>query len=382
MLALANDQPQKISFDFYGDTIELRVNESVQVPFRMPITPSSIAAFYNGMQQADFTGVTNALKSYSERQQPDDWLFYQLIRSTAENLSPKAANYERYTLYKWYLLLQTGYTAMLTITPDKMLLYIQSDEEVFEIPCRNRNGKQYVCLNYHDYSPIDFTKEIFQELNIGIPDQGKSFTYKITRLPAFRQESYTVKELQFDYYQKDYNFKVLVNNQVQKIFANYPVVDYRYYFDMPVSSITHSSLIQLLKEQVKKMNQKKGVDYLMRFTRYAFPYASDSKIYGKEKRLSPEQTLLYEYSDCEDRAAFFFYLVKEIYNLSMIVLEYPDHITVAVRFSSPVGNTVMHKGQAYSICEATPQRHDLRLGQSLHHLRKMPFEVVYEYEPK
>ena len=106
------------------------------------------------------------------------------------------------------------------------------------------------------------------------------------------------------------------------------------------------------------------------------------KNFGKEKRLSPEQTLLYENSDCEDRAAFFFYLVKEIYDLPMIVLSYPEHITIAVQFSKSVGNPIYYKGNEYSICEATPQRQDLKLGQSIPHLKKVPFDVVYEYRPQ
>jgi hypothetical protein len=65
----------------------------------------------------------------------------------------------------------------------------------------------------------------------------------------------------------------------------------------------------------------------------------------------------------------------------MIVLQYPDHITVAVQFDNQVGNAIVYKGQSYTICEATPQRHDLRMGQAPQHLRKTAYEVVYEYQP-
>ncbi|EDM34037.1 hypothetical protein PBAL39_07035 [Pedobacter sp. BAL39] len=54
------------------------------------------------------------------------------------------------------------------------------------------------------------------------------------------------------------------------------------------------------------MRQKKGIDYLMRFTRYAFLYEDDSENFGKEKLLSPEETLFADHSDCDDRAALFF----------------------------------------------------------------------------
>lgn len=97
--------------------------------------------------------------------------------------------------------------------------------------------------------------------------------------------------------------------------------------------------------------------------------------------MSPEETLLYDESDCEDRAALFFYLVKEIYNLPMIVLSYPDHVTVAVKFSKPFGNTIDYKGEKYSICEPTPQQEDLPIGRTLSQLANTPYKIVYEYAP-
>ena len=120
----------------------------------------------------------------------------------------------------------------------------------------------------------------------------------------------------------------------------------------------------------------------MRFTRYAFLFEPDSRQFGNEKRLSPEQTLLYEQSDCDDRAALFFYLVKEIYNLPMLVLAFPEHVTIAVKFDKPVGTPIMYKGEKYSVCEPTPQKQDLKLGQLSPNLDKATYEIAYAYIPR
>lgn len=368
--------------NFYGDSIFLQTPASPALGNKNKLSEPVIINFYEELKKQGFATIVENLVAYKKEHQLDDWLYYQLIRTVAGVITPKAANYHKYTLIKWFLLKQSGYDATISYFNNKMLFYVQTDEEVFEVPYHMKNNKQYVCLNYHDYGEIDFKKESFKEVKV---EPGKSliaFTYKITRLPEFKPENYAVKELQFDYGQHDYHFKVLVNDQVKKIFANYPVVDYAFYFNIPLSKTTYGSLIPLLRENIKGMSQANGVDYLMRFTRYAFAFETDTKNFGKEKRLSPEQTLLYENSDCEDRAAFFFYLVKEIYDLPMIVLSYPEHITIAVQFSKPVGNPIYYKGNEYSICEATPQRLDLKLGQSIPHLKKVPFDVVYEYRPQ
>ncbi len=371
-----------VLFEFYGDQIEFPYDQSDLILFPGPLSEPAIQSFYASMLETNFQPIIKSLLNYKEKQKPDDWLFYQLIRKTAQQISPKAENYQRYTLYKWFFLSKVGYDATMAIGNEHLLFYVQSDETIYNIPFRIRDGKQYVCLNYHDYGTIDFEKERFADVeHIYIPEARKSFSYKVTQLPAFRPDDYSEKELTFNYYQTEYNFKIKLNQQVKTIFTNYPVVDYGLYFNIPLSKETYNSLIPSLKKSLKSMTTKNGIDYLMRFTRYAFLFESDSKTFGTEKRLTPEQTLLYETSDCEDRAALFFYLVKEIYDLPMIVLSYPKHITIAVKFDKPVGHSIVYNGNKYSVCEPTPQKEDLRLGQSLPDLKKTSYEVVYAYLP-
>jgi hypothetical protein len=377
----ANEGGKQSSYIFfYGDTIHISLDSSVYEDYQKPISEETIRNFYDHLNQTAIGTIVDSILAYKKQRDLDDWVYYHLIRATAEKLSPKAQNYERYTLYKWFLLVKSGYASLLSITSDKILLYIQSDEEVFEIPVRRHNGRQYVCLNYHDYGQIDFVKNVFSEVDAGFEPSGKAFSYVIRKLPDFSSQRYLTREIDFDYYQKDYRFNILVNPDVQKIFTNYPVLNYSYYFNMPMSRITYGSLIPLLKTHLSKLDKKKGVDYLMHFTRYAFAYESDSAQFGKEKRLSAEQTLLYNYTDCEDRAAFFFYLVKEIYDLPMIVLAYPKHVTVAVSFGKKMGKTAIeYKGGYYYVCEPSSQQVDLQIGEMLPGWKNSSYQIVYEY---
>ena len=381
VMADASAQGQPLRFDYFGETIELQVNPSL-----FPRSPE-IYSNENAVDDlaridtAGFAAIAKQLLAYKEKKQLDDWLYYQLIRKTAGAISPKADNYYRYTLYKWFLLTRSGYEATIKLSKSKMLFYVRSDENIYNIPFYTKDGRQFVCLNYHDYgSQIDFTKEVFTELPLPAP-AGLPFSYRITRLPVFNASAYEEKNIQFSYQQTDYSFRVKLNPQVQTIFANYPVVDYAAYFNIPLSAETYGSLIPLLKKNTASMSVKEGVNYLMHFTRYAFLFKPDAEVFGGEKRLTPEQTLLYPESDCEDRAALFFCLVKELYNLPMLVLNYPQHVTIAVKFDKPVGKPVLYKGEKYSVCEPTPQKADLGIGQLLPSLKHQSYEVAYAYTP-
>ncbi len=372
-----------ISFDFYGNLVELNLDKSGIISYNAPLSESSLQTFQKEIAVSTTTPLIQALLDYKKQYQLDDWLYYQLIRKTAQQISPKAENYYRYTLYKWFLLTRSGYDATLKTNGEKLLFYVQTNESIYNIPFYLKNGKQYVCLNYHDYGGyINFEKEKFTEVSLPVIEAQNGFSYKVTHLPDFRLADYEDKELQFNFRETNYHFKVKMNPQIKTIFANYPVVDYESYFNIPLSKETYSSLIPLLKKNIKGMNTRNGVDYLMRFTRYAFLFETDSEVFGKEKRLSPEQTLLYEQSDCEDRAALFFCLLKEIYNLPIIVLAYPEHVTIAVKFAKPVGTPIIYNGMKYSVCEPTPQKQDLAVGQLLPKLKKEYYEVVYAYTPR
>src|SRR5690606_18790133 len=236
------------------------------------------------------------------------------------------------------------------------------------------DGKKYTCLNFHDYGKLFQRADTYIPVKIKVPEATNDFSYKITKLPDFVPANYIEKQIAFNDGHKAYHFNIKLNNDISDLFKNYPGVDFETYFNIPLSKETYQSLIPALKENLKGKSEKDGVDYLMRFTRYAFLYENDEENFGKEKRLSPEQTLLNTYSDCDDRAALFFYLVKEIYNLPMITLLYPTHITMAVQFEHPIGDAILYNGKYYSVCEPTPQAQTLDIGQLSEELKNQSYQ--------
>jgi hypothetical protein len=371
-----------VRFAFCGDSIIIPVNESVYVPYSETLSPASIRSFYEILNAGNWKQIVDVLLAYRDEKQLNDWVYYQLVRHTVQELAPKADNYYRYTLFKWFLMVKSGYDAALSIRNDQLLFYIYSTDDISGIPFYLKNNRQYVCLNIHDYAKAANEPPFFiRSVEVEGTGSGNPFSYKITRLPEFNVSMYDSKEISFPFKNRTYNFVIKLNPQVKSIFSNYPVVDYASYFNIPLSDETYKSLIPLLKMNLNRMKLKKGVDYLMNFTRYAFLYEDDQANFGREKRMGAEETLLSKASDCDDRAALFFFLVKEIYNLPIIAVLYPTHITVAVQFDKPIGQTIEYNGNQYSICEPTPQATHLSLGQVAPKYRQMDYKVVYAYSP-
>ena len=183
--------------DFFGQPVFLNLSSTNNDIAKLPLSKLAIEQFYLQHLKDSLSDVVTILQQYKQRHNPDDWLFYQLIRRTAQQLSPKEKNYHLYTLYKWFLLTRTGYDAILTISSSKVLFYIQCDENIYNIPNRRRDGKQYVCLNAHDYyNNINFITEKFEEINLPHPTTTQTFSYKVSRLPDIAASEYLEKDLQ------------------------------------------------------------------------------------------------------------------------------------------------------------------------------------------
>ncbi len=326
---------------------------------------------------------TKQISQLKESLSLPDWLVYQLVRRLAEQIYSKYDNYMYYTVLKWALLSASGYDPIVFRSKNKILLYIQSPDIIYNLPIKTIGNKQYVCLNYHDYGhEIQFDSEQFsQQFNFS-KKEVMEFHYTMKTLPSFQSESYIEKNISFTYKNQKQEYSVLINSEIQDYFTNYPVTEYRYQFNIPFSDITYNSLIPKLKAKLKKSSIEKGVEYLMVFVRDGFQFETDTKLFGREKRLSAEETLAYNSSDCEDRSALFFLLVKEIYNVPMAIVSYPEHVNVAVLLSKKNGKQILVDNLSLTICEPTPQKKKRGIGWMPRVIRKQPYEIAYFYNPK
>ena len=311
-----------------------------------------------------------------------DWYYYQLIRKVSQEFIPKEKDYWGYTYCKWFFLSKTGFRPVLFTIDNKLLLYVKSNSNIYNIPIKMINGEQYVCMNYHDYNyDVPIEKKTSQIIPTSFIENGADFDYMISQTPNFPEEKYVNRHLAFKYKGGLEKYEIKVCPEIKDYFTNYPVTDYRFQFNIPFSKPTYASLIPFLKKSLREKSTEEGVEYIMFLVRNAFDYGPDSSIYGREKRFSPEETLASDWSDCEDHAALFFALVREVYDLPMVVISYQDHINVGVNLKTPKGKPVIHNGSRYTICEPTPQKKSLQMGQLEKKLRKQPLEVVYEYIP-
>ena len=123
-----------IRFDFCGSPVELTIDKSLIKTLGDTRDLPTLRAFCDELLKEDYRSLAENLADYRSKKEMDDWLFYQFVRYTAQQISPKAADYYQYTIYKWFLLQISGYSPVLRLSEGKLLFYVQSNDRIYNIP--------------------------------------------------------------------------------------------------------------------------------------------------------------------------------------------------------------------------------------------------------
>ncbi|NTV46216.1 MAG: hypothetical protein HGB11_06770 [Chlorobiales bacterium] len=150
--------------------------------------------------------------------------------------------------------------------------------------------------------------------------------------------------------QGSYSLPVMVNMNLIRYYESCPQLDIRLHFSQPVNA----DLVPLLIEPFKKLLAQKNlsgaeaVQFLLTFCHQAFTHQDDKKNTGIEHHNFVEETLVANASDCEDFVLLFSVLLRGVLGYSVVGLEYPNHVSLAVALPEGYG-----KGERYRYKEKT-----------------------------
>jgi hypothetical protein len=280
--------------------------------------------------------------------QLNDWGFCLLINQIAKGLYPDSEN--KRNLFIWFMLAKSGYDAKVGYDKNEVVLLLPSVHVIYRTPYLTMGGEKYYIASFDLYPKKAKSVYTYEGSYPGAP---MSIVLDIENPPLIRQNVEN-KTLKFRYNEKDYAVRVDVKKDAIDFYSVYPQTDYNVYFDASLSPEARYSLVHALKPIIEDKTEAEAVNILLRFVQTAFEYKKDEVQFGREKPFFAEETLFYPFSDCEDRAVLFAYLVRTLIGLEVIGLDYPGHISTAVKFSTDIkGDSVEYNGSKYCICDAT-----------------------------
>ncbi|MBX2929284.1 MAG: hypothetical protein KF852_15730 [Saprospiraceae bacterium] len=338
-----------VAVPFYSSLVEIAYHQGMQVKIPVRSNEQSIVHYYHKLLETDYTTLLNDLEQKRQELKLNDWMYYALLRSSVNQIFSNHTAFEK-ELIAWFLVSHSGYDTRLMYTSDAAYLYLYVEEEVFELPFIREDRRNFTYIPYPVKYPI-VARGAFL-LDFTAMRGGKALSFQWKNFPDFPARPLE-KKLQLRHRDTLYDINVTLDRTIVEIIANQPIVEEGAYFRVPMSPLLAASLLPQLERIISGKSRKEALEILVSFTRSSFVYQDDKVAFGRSKPMIAEEVFFYPQSDCEDRAVLLFHLVKSLLNLEVIVIAFPDHISIGIEADIPCAATVSYRDRRYCICDPT-----------------------------
>lgn len=366
-------QNANTTIPFYSTKVNLVFSKAATLPKINRIEADQFVAFYKKMESRPYQTLLTSLQSQQILLNLNDWYFFELIHKT---VNKTYVNYNRSQkdLFIWFLLNKAGFDSRIAHINSSVYVYVYSKDAIFECPMFKENGRTYINLTSLLHRKEEKVNSLYT------PDfkpnpRGKSFSFDLKKTPSFPSKI-GKKTIFFNYEEKRIELKVQYDAALVERMKKYPFVAEAAYIEKGLSDILKRSLIAQVKYQIRGLSQEQSIAYLLALTRSGFQYKEDEDFFGYSKPMIAEELFAYPYSDCEDRSALFFNLSKEILGLPMLVITYPDHVSIGVATSKTIGKALRYRGKKYTICDPTGPSNSCSLGVYPPGYERKKFQVI------
>jgi hypothetical protein len=340
---------KQVSLAFYGQDIVIYYDPSIEARLAGVPGPESIAGYWTALGQSEYEPLLKRLRAVHDSLGLSDWAYADLVRAFAHQVHPRVENDEH--LLVWFLMTKSGYRVRIAYSDSRVYLFVPTEQKVYETKFLTIQGKaHYAALERDRGASVGRVYTYDKEY----PGQARNMDLRLTGL-RFTRPAIGYRDLKFEYRGRKYAFRVPVDRRVIEFMDTYPITDLQWYFMAATSDGTRASLVQELHAATAGMTEDEALNFLLRFVQTAFAYKTDDDQFGREKYMFVEETLAYPYSDCEDRAVLYAWLVREVAKGEVIGLSYPGHVATAVRLRNMKAGaaTVDFDGKRYVVADPT-----------------------------
>ena len=336
-----------LNVNFYGRQIRFNYDARLKQSLARTINTNAVSNYWSALSKTEYEDLLQQLAAQQKSLRLNDWAFASLINSVAVKVNNKR---NESALLSWFLLAKSGYKARIAYSANSIYLLVPSKHEMFEVSFFTFSGTRYYAVSF------DGNKQKLGQVftyDGEYPNTTKYFDMQVTPAVASSDQSER-RHLSFVFEGKKYNIDVTYDRGRIKFLRSYPQLNLNLYFSSGVYPVTATPLQKQLAAHMTTMTEQQAVNFLLRFVQTSLQYETDDQQFGEENYLFPEETLFYPYSDCEDRAVLFAWLVKSLLNLDVVGLDYPGHVAAAVHFNEAVsGDSINYKGKRYVVTDPT-----------------------------
>ncbi|WP_421795116.1 hypothetical protein [Haliscomenobacter sp.] len=363
-----------VEFNFYSEKVRLSYNtDLLQVP-KPVIEGKNIKSYYTLLQRTAHQLLLNELKNQRNTLALNDWLYYEMLRSATEQIFNGRSNAEK-NLLLWFCMSESGFDTRVTFREQRVFVCVYTTNEIYEAPLIEDRGRTFVNLSA---SNTKADEEGVFLLDFAAKPNGKSFVFGLGVLPGLKPQV-EKKSLGFTYKGQNYSLEVNFDRNLVRMLERHPLIDEREYLKAPMSEVLRSSLLPQLTQLIKGKSGMEALELLTVFTRSCFKYKEDKEYFGRSKPMVPDELFHYPFSDCEDRSALYYALVKELLGWPMLIIGFPDHLTIAVSIPEFDGDAIEYQGRKYYFCDPTGPANSAEIGRLPEEFIGQEYEILGQF---
>ena len=297
--------------------------------------------------------VVNSFLIHRERLNLNDYTFVQMVGTICQDYHKQKdktkIGQNKAVLMQMYVLTQCGYDAKIARKNSNLVLLLAIKETVYK--------KNYLTIGNKRYYVINDTEEngSYYTFSYDFSPMSQSCSVQISERIQLNNINKGSKEKTFTSLKyPDLAINASVDINLMNLYNDYPMMDWELYAKTPMSLSLEKKILPPLQQMTNGKSKEEATRIILNFVQTAFEYKTDEEQFGYERPFFVDELFYYDYSDCEDRAILFSYLVRKILNLDVVLLYYPNHLATAVKLPSyNKGDYVNLNGQIYTVCDPT-----------------------------
>lgn len=338
-----------------------------------------LKAFYTEMKEGPYETLLDDLLKYREQLALNDWLYCRLVRIAVDKVYSKDKELNR-ALAWWFLLNESGYDVRMAVSElIHVFLYAPSDQRLMDVPSFSEGGKRYYNLTAKMFNVNTFAA-VFNKPKFIANKNGRNMSFSLEKMPLLKSKPAT-KKITFKYQGVEKEIEVKIDKVIQEIMIDYPRLEEMEYLNSGLSTTLDGTLRPQLETLMNGKSDKECLEILAAFTRTAFQYKWDWDVYDEDRPMFAEQLFQSKYSDHEDRCALYYYLVKKMLDLPMIVItHYNNNMTLGVEIKEKIKRSFDYKGKTFTICDPTHPTSTGEIGRYPNGLTSKTASVLGDYK--
>ena len=308
------------------------------------ISEADVAAFWTELSKYDYKYILADCAKYVELYGYNDWAILEWVQALSAVVLPQNIHSEQ-TVFSVFLLNQMGLMTKVARVGNLLISMFSSMQPVF--------ARKFIVIDTYPFYLTEKTisaSEVFT-YKADFMKPSHPLDLRIHLAPSFGNSG-SFKTCHKHSSLFNFSFDLPLNQALIQFYDSYPQTSINVYATARPEAHFSSALKVAMADRIKGLPERDAVNRLLAFVQTDFRYQADISQFGYEKPFFCEENFVYGSNDCEDRAALFVFLVRSLIGNKVVLLEYPDHVSTAVRLEGDIrGDHIRIGNDKYYVCD-------------------------------